>query len=115
LQRASIASCAKGWLYRNQVFLRVIEVDEEKWVGKVVKGGIAVTEIDDMQRNILSILRRVAPNTRIPPSQLKIFVLQGATAAALRDPNQIIDDDEGEEEAAAPAGSTDDGGAFITY
>lgn len=93
----------------SEEFLRVIELgedkDKERWIGKVIKPGPAVTEVDDIQRNIISILRRVAPNARIPASAVKIFVLQGGTAAAA----QVIDD-EAEE---AENGST--GGPYITY
>lgn len=94
----------------SEEFLRVIEIgedkDKERWIGKVIKAGPAVTEVDDIQRNILSILRRVAPNARIPASAVKIFVLQGASPAA-----QVIDDEpEGEE--VDEAGSS---GPYITY
>jgi hypothetical protein len=89
-------------------FLRVIEIgddkDKERWIGKVIKAGPAVTEVDDIQRNILSILRRVAPNARIPASAVKIFVLQGTTAAPA-----VIDD---EPEELEDAGSS---GPYITY
>jgi hypothetical protein len=91
----------------SEDFLRVIEMPDEKWIGKVIRGGPSVTEVDDIQRNVLSILRRVAPNARIPASQVKIFVIQGAAVAV----NQIIDDtDEGEEEL--PVASN---GPYITY
>ena len=95
----------------SEEFLRVMEIgdekDKERWIGKVIKPGPAVTEVDDIQRNILSILRRVAPNARIPASAVKIFVLQGASAAA----SQVIDDEpEGEE--LDEAGSS---GPYITY
>jgi hypothetical protein len=91
-------------------FLRVIELgddkEKERWIGKVIKAGPAVTEVDDIQRNILSILRRVAPNARIPASAVKIFVLQGASSTA-----QVIDDEpEGDE--VDEAGSS---GPYITY
>ena len=89
-------------------FLRIIEIgdekDRERWIGKVIKAGPAVTEVDDIQRNILSILRRVAPNARIPASAVKIFVLQGATATA-----QVIDDEP--DEIEEPGSS----GPYITY
>jgi len=82
----------------SEDFLRVLELgdekDKERWVGKVIKGGTAVTEVDDIQRNILSILRRVAPNARIPQSAVKIFVLQGSGAAAVIDDGAAGDDDE---------------------
>jgi hypothetical protein len=91
----------------SEEFLCVLEVDEEKWVGKVIKGGTAVTEVDDIQRNVLSILRRVAPNARIPVSQLKIFALPGAAVKVV---DAIIDDEEEGTEEPAPGS-----GAFITY
>jgi len=70
-------------------FLRILEVEEEKWIGKVVKGGSPVTEVDDIQRNLVSILRRIAPNARVPASSVKIFVLQGAAAV-----QPLIEEDE---------------------
>jgi len=90
-------------------FLRVIDVDEERWIGKVIKGGVPVTEVDDVQRNIVSILRRVAPNARIPASAVKIFVLQGAGLVA----QAGVEDDggTGEEELADVPSS----GPYIAY
>jgi len=93
----------------SEDFLRVLEIgdekDKERWIGKVIKPGPAVTEVDDIQRNILSILRRVAPNARIPQSAVKIFVLQGANVL-----NAVIDDEpEGEDE------EVEGSGPYITY
>lgn len=94
----------------SEEFLRIMELgedkDKERWIGKVIKPGPAVTEVDDIQRNILSILRRVAPNARIPASAVKIFVLQGAAAAA------AVIDDEPEADELEEAGSS---GPYITY
>ena len=74
-------------------FLRVVEFEEEKWIGKVVKGGSPVTEVEDIQRNIVSILRRVAPNARVPASSVKIFVLQGGAAPGA----SVVEEDEEQE------------------
>ncbi|HEY0991812.1 MAG TPA: hypothetical protein VGD80_32390 [Kofleriaceae bacterium] len=92
----------------SEEFLRVMEIgdekDKERWIGKIIKPGPAVTEVDDIQRNVLSILRRIAPSARIPASAVKIFVLQGGHA-----PSAVIDDEpEGDEVEASS-------GPYITY
>ena len=79
-------------------FLRVLEVEDEKWLGKVIQPGPAVTEVDDIQRNIVSILRRVAPNARVPASSIKIFTLAGAKAVEERKD----EDDEVEPSSSGP-------------
>lgn len=89
-------------------FLRVMEIgddkDKERWIGKIIKPGPSVTEVDDIQRNVLSILRRIAPNARIPASAVKIFVLQGSHAASA-----VIDDEPEADDLDAS------GGPYITY
>ena len=89
-------------------FLRVLEIgddkDKERWIGKVIKAGPAVTEVEDIQRNVLSILRRVAPNARVPASAVKIFVLQGAHVST----SAVIDDEAEVDEAGSS-------GPYITY
>ena len=91
----------------SEDFLRILEIgdekDKERWIGKAIKPGPAVTEVDDIQRNVISILRRIAPNARIPASAVKIFVLQGATVTSA-----VIDDEPEGDEA-----ETD--GPYITY
>ena len=91
----------------SEDFLRILEIgdekDRERWIGKVIKPGPSVTEVDDIQRNVISILRRIAPNARIPASAVKIFVLQGAAATAA-----VIDDEDSDEEVVGS-------GPYITY
>jgi len=97
----------------SEEFLRILEIgdekDKERWIGRVIKPGPAVTEVDDIQRNVISLLRRIAPNARIPASAVKIFVLQGANVAA-----NVIDD-EGEEEESSDAMDRTGSGPYITY
>lgn len=77
----------------NSEFLRILVVrnseKEEKWIGKVTKGGLNLTEIEDTQRNVLSILRRIASGVRISPSSVKLYVIAPETenkAAAAEQP-----------------------------
>jgi len=89
----------------SEDFLRVVEVEEERWIGKVIKGGPAVTEVDDIQRNIVSILRRIAPNARVPASSVKIFVLSGAgvlAQAGVEDDGGTGGDDDDEPSSSGP-------------
>src|SRR5687767_15363818 len=88
----------------SEEFLRIMEIgddkDKERWIGKVIKPGPAVTEVDDIQRNVISILRRIAPNARVPASAVKIFVLQGHHAAV----TDVIDDEAESDEAEGSSG-----------
>ncbi|MCG8424611.1 MAG: hypothetical protein MJE77_42510 [Proteobacteria bacterium] len=63
-------------------FLRIVTVEKseknEQWIGKVTKSGLNATEIEDVQRNVVSILRRIASGVRISPSSIKIYVIRPA-------------------------------------
>ena len=63
-------------------FLRILEVGEAKWIGKIVKGGSGVNDVEDIQRNVISILRRIAPNIRLTSASVKIFAAKDAEAKA---------------------------------
>lgn len=64
-------------------YLRILSMDgEEQWIGKVIKGGLTVTEVEDIQRNVISILRRIASGVRISPSSVKIFVVTSERSPA---------------------------------
>lgn len=79
-------------------FLQICEVGEEKWIGKVAKGGSGVNDVEDIQRNVISILRRIAPNIRLTSASVKIFC---AT--------------EGEPQAETKPAANEGGGPYIDY
>lgn len=60
-------------------FLQTLEVGGDKWVGKIVAPGPSTVEAEDIQRNVSSILHRVAPQIRVLPSMVKILVVQPTT------------------------------------
>lgn len=47
-------------------FLRILRLGEDGYVGKVVSDRITTDRVDDIRRNVLSILQRLAPDTRFP-------------------------------------------------
>ena len=58
-------------------FLTICDFGEdEQWIGKVLDGGLNVTEVEDIQRNVVSILRRISADIRIPASSIKIFAVK---------------------------------------
>ena len=64
-------------------FLRICTVEEERWIGKLVDPGVSVTEVEDIQRNVVSILRRIAPGVRQAASGVKIFSVDPESAATV--------------------------------
>ena len=59
----------------NSAFLRIMSTGEEQWIGKIVDAGIAPTEVEDIQRNVISILNRVAPGGRHSATSMKIYAV----------------------------------------
>jgi len=55
-------------------FLTQLELDGKKYLGKVVDGGLATDRVDDVARNVMSILRRLFASERLPAT-LSIFAL----------------------------------------
>ena len=56
-------------------YLRICNVGEERWIGKAIDSGLGASDVEDMQRNIVSILRRIAPNVRHNPNNIKIHTV----------------------------------------
>lgn len=54
-------------------FLTICRMGENSYVGKVVDDPLSTDRVDDVRRNVLSILQRLAPETRFP-AHLDILV-----------------------------------------
>lgn len=64
-------------------FLRILRFGEDGYVGKVVSERITTERIDDIRRNVLSILQRLSPDTRFPTHlDILVCVREGETGAA---------------------------------
>ena len=85
-------------------FLTIVTFTEgekvEKWIGKVTKSGLNLTEIEDIQRNVVSILRRIAAGVRISPASIKAYALSQAPGPA---------------DSELDAADTSDSGPYISY
>jgi hypothetical protein len=47
-------------------FLTILNLGEDRYVGKVVTERITTDRVDDIRRNVISILQRLNPETRFP-------------------------------------------------
>lgn len=92
--------------FEDSEFLRICETGEQKWIGKIIKGGAGVNDVEDIQRNVISILRRIAPEIRLTSASVKIFAAREGEAGTIE---PVSNEDE---EAAVPAAG---GGPYIDY
>ena len=47
-------------------FLRICKLGENRYVGKLIHERLTTERVDDIRRNVLSILGRICPETRLP-------------------------------------------------
>jgi len=50
----------------DSTFLRICRLGEDHYVGKVVLDRLTTDRVNDVRRNVLSILRRLCPESRFP-------------------------------------------------
>jgi hypothetical protein len=58
-------------------FLRLCRVGDDVYVGKLIHEPLTTDRVDDIRRNVLSILRRIGTEVRLPV-ELKIFACSAA-------------------------------------
>jgi hypothetical protein len=69
--------------YDDTTFLTICRIGEDEYVGKVIGERLTTDRVDDVKRNVLSILQRVCPDTRFPAIlQLIPCRRQGETAGS---------------------------------
>ena len=56
-------------------FLTICRHGEDEYVGKVIDEALTTERVDDIRRNVLSILQRLCPETRFKPT-LDIFACE---------------------------------------
>lgn len=56
----------------DSTFLRICQLGDKRYVGKLIHERLSTDRIDDIRRNIFSILNRLCPETRLP-QKLEIF------------------------------------------
>ena len=57
----------------NSTFLSLCRRGEDVYVGKIIDDGLTTSRVDDVKRNVLSIMRRLCPESRFP-QDLELWV-----------------------------------------
>ena len=52
--------------HEDTTFLTICRLGEDEYVGKVIPERLTTERVDDIRRNVLSILQRLCPETRFP-------------------------------------------------
>ena len=69
----SLGSAEKKYVSsEDSTFLRLCGIGEDLYVGKLIHEALATDRVDDIRRNILSILRKLGPAVPLPTT-LRIF------------------------------------------
>ncbi len=72
----------------DSAFLQICRLGEDTYVGKIVRDTLTTDRVDDIRRNIVSIIQRLDGNVRTP-SSLKIFACTEVEADALLTASQL--------------------------
>jgi hypothetical protein len=57
----------------NEDYLQIINLGEEKWIGRYVKDGYPVAAIGDVSRNVCSIIKLITRGRRIEEKEVHIY------------------------------------------
>ena len=66
----------------DSTFLSVCSLGEDLYVGKLTHDALATDRVDDIRRNILSILRKIGPAVPLP-TNLRIFACRVVNEAGI--------------------------------
>ena len=89
--REALAQATPGdrhYFAEDSPYLRVLNNNDEQWIGKIVDAGLAPSEVEDIQRNVISILNRIASGARHSPSLMRIFSIDENAPAITPSPAQ---------------------------
>ena len=57
----------------DPTYLTLCLFGEDKYLGKIIDGGLPTDQVDDVRRNVVSIMARIFPERRVHGATLKVF------------------------------------------
>jgi hypothetical protein len=81
----SLTSVQKAYVASDgSAFLQSCEIGEDLYIGKFIEEAVSTDRVDDIRRNILSILRKLGPVVPLPTS-MRIYSCSGTGASVTAD------------------------------
>ena len=78
-QLGSLSGPDAQYVSRDEsTFLRICTKDDHPYVGKVIREPLATDRVEDVRRNVISIVGRLCPDVRLP-TVLQIWVCEKDT------------------------------------
>jgi hypothetical protein len=85
-QLESIAGPDKKYVsHDDSTFLRICKLGDDHYVGKLIEERLTTERIDDIKRNVVSILNRLCPEERLP----KVFVILAVAERQAAEPGEL--------------------------
>jgi hypothetical protein len=75
----------------DATFLMTCKKGSDVYVGKLIQDGLSTDRVDDVRRNVLSIMRRLCPDVRLP-NVLEILPIE--VQATSQDGSEAVSEDE---------------------
>ena len=66
----------------DPTFLMLCKLGEDEYVGKLIAERLTTDRVEDVRRNVLSILQRILPDTRLPAHLEILAVVEPAAGAS---------------------------------
>jgi hypothetical protein len=68
----------------NPEFLQIITIDQDKYIGKFVEQGAGYRAMDDICRNIISIMHKLCPDMSLSIDSIRVLALDLPAAQAVQ-------------------------------
>ncbi len=65
-------------------FLQIITIDQDKYIGKFVEQGAGYRAMDDICRNIISIMHKLCPDISLSIDSIRVLALDSPAAQAVQ-------------------------------
>ena len=86
----------------DSTYLRLCRMGEELYVGKLIHERLTTERVDDIRRNVLSIMARLCPEVRLP-AQLEILVAEPVSGSVVEGRETLAERERRERDRAGDA------------